>query len=160
MDDHIFRTLDRLKGLADQVLTRLHEHLDGHVVRNAVFLNQGAQDLIFRFARGREADLNLLHADVDQELKHLQLFLQVHGVYQRLVAVAQVNAAPDGRMVDHLVGPFAVLHLDRGKRDVLFAAFIHREFLLDFPPVYREAIESMEGGNFFRKMTKSPAPYA
>ena len=109
MDNHIFRALNCLKGLADQVLTRLHEHLDGHVVRNAVFLNQGAKDLIFRFARGREADFNLLHADVDQELEHLQLFLQVHGVYQRLVAVAQINAAPDGRMVNHPIGPFAVL---------------------------------------------------
>ena len=158
MDDHVFRALDRLEGFADQMLACLHQHLNGDVIRDVVFFNQCAQDLILRFARRREADLNLLHADVDEELEHLQLFLQIHGVDKGLVAITQVDAAPDRRADDHLVGPFAAFHFDRGERDVLFAAFIHSEFLLDFPPVYREAIECDGGRGFAKKTTKSPAP--
>ena len=33
---------DRLEGAADQVLAGLHQHLDGDVVRDAVFLDQAA----------------------------------------------------------------------------------------------------------------------
>ena len=47
----------------------------------------------------RETDLDLLEADPHQHLEHAQLALGVHRLDQRLVAVAQVDAAPDRRRV-------------------------------------------------------------
>ncbi len=62
MYDHIFSALNRLKGLPDQVLPGLHQNLNGHVVRNQVFLDQRTEDLIFRLRGGGKAYLNLLES--------------------------------------------------------------------------------------------------
>ena len=54
MHDDVFRAADGLKRLADQVLARLHQHLNGHVVRDEVLFDQRAENFILRFRRGRE----------------------------------------------------------------------------------------------------------
>ena len=112
MDDNVFRALDGVEGLADQMLPGLHQHLDGHVVRNMAALDELPADFIFRFRGGGEADFNFLKAHVAQGLEKLQFLLQVHGIDQRLVAVPQVDAAPDGRFVDDAVRPLPVGKLD------------------------------------------------
>ena len=60
MNDRVGGTLARVKGLADNMLTALGQHLHRHVVGDHVPLNQCAQKLIFGFGRGREAHLDLL----------------------------------------------------------------------------------------------------
>ena len=114
MNDDIFRAADGLKGLADQVLARLDEHLDGDVVRNMAAFNQFAADGVFRFGRRREAHLDLLKADVAQGFEKLQLFLHIHRIDQRLIAVAQVNAAPNRCLVNDAGRPLPV-----GQRNLL-----------------------------------------
>ena len=64
MHNDVFRTLDRLERLADDVLARLREHLHRHVVRNQVVFDQRAQKRVFRFARRGEAHFDLLKADL------------------------------------------------------------------------------------------------
>ena len=131
MNDDVFRAVDRFKRFLNEVRAALHEHLNGHVVRDQVPLDQRAADLILRLRSGGKADLNLLEADLNQRFEKQQLLLEVHRIDQRLVAVAQVNAAPDRRFCDHLVGPGAVRQGHRRKRNVLFTAFVqHRKYLL------------------------------
>ena len=48
----------------------------------------------------READLDLLEADVHEQAEEGELLLQAHRGDEGLVPVAQVDAAPDGRVVD------------------------------------------------------------
>ena len=64
-------------------------------------------------------DLDLLEADVDQRLEQRQLALGVHGVDQRLVAVAQVDAGPARGPRELAVGPGAVAQHERHVRAVL-----------------------------------------
>ena len=125
VEDDVLGALDGLKRLFDQVLARLDKHLDGHIVRDMAALDERAQDLVLRLRRGGEADLDLLKSDIHQHVEHLELFLQIHRVDKRLVAVAQIHTAPDGGLGNHLIGPLAVFNLHRGKRHILFASFKH-----------------------------------
>ena len=97
-----------LVGALDQRLAALRQHLHRDVVRNQVFFDKLAHEVEVRLAGRWEADLNLLEAHLDQRVEHAPLALRVHGVDQRLVAVAQVDAAPQRRLEDALVGPGAV----------------------------------------------------
>ena len=102
VDDGVLGTVDRLEGLGDDVLTGLGQHLDGHVIGDEVLLDQGAAERIFGFGCGGEADLDLLKAKAAEQLEEVKLILKAHGDDERLVAVTQVNAAPDGGLVDRI----------------------------------------------------------
>ncbi len=118
MDDRPAGAAQRLEGAADQGLARLRQHLDRHVGRDAVLVDQLAHEVVFDLRCRRKTDLDLLEADPDQRLEHAQLARDVHRLDQRLVAVAQVDAAPDRRTGEHRVGPGAVRQADAGERAV------------------------------------------
>jgi hypothetical protein len=63
----------------------------------------------------READLDLVVPDVDEQVEHPALALGVHRVDERLVAITQVDAAPLRRSSDDLARPGAVGQVDRGE---------------------------------------------
>ncbi len=79
-----------LEGAADEVLSGLYQHLNGHVVGDVSTLDQGADELVLRLGGGGEPHLNLLDADVHQGVKQFQLLPDVHGVDEGLVAVPQI----------------------------------------------------------------------
>ena len=115
MDDGAGRTLDGLERFADDVVAALGQHLHGDVLRDAVAVDELAQKLVLGLAGGREADLDLLEADLDQHIVKFKLFVQAHRDDQTLVAVAQVHAAPGRGFFDVvLFGPLIhVAGLDR-----------------------------------------------
>ena len=67
---------------------------------------------------GREADLDLLEAHAHQQVEHAALALGPHRLDQRLVAVAQIDAAPDRRALDDAGRPLSVGQVDRLERPV------------------------------------------
>ena len=75
MEDDVFGPPNGLEGLFDEVLPGLDQHLNGHVVGDVAALDELPADLVLRLAGGGEADLDLLHADVHQRVKILQLLL-------------------------------------------------------------------------------------
>ena len=79
--------LDRLKGLLDNVLPRLREHLYCHVVRYHISFYQSTHKLILGLRCRRKTDLDLLKADLDKHLKKLQFLVQTHRLDQRLITV-------------------------------------------------------------------------
>src|SRR5690606_29282520 len=94
-------------GAADQVLARLGQHDDGDVVGNALLVHQLAHEVEIRLRRGGDADLDCLETDLDHLLEETQLALDAHRLDQRLVAVAQVGAHPDGRLRNAAARPGA-----------------------------------------------------
>ena len=106
----------RLVGALDQLVAALGQHLDGDVVGDQVFLDQLAHEVEVGLARRREPDLDLLEAHRHEGLEHAPLALRVHRVDERLVAVAEVDRAPPGRLGELLVGPGAVGQLERHER--------------------------------------------
>ena len=94
------RALEGVEGSADDMVAALGEHLHRHVVRDEVLFDERAQKFVLRFAGGGESDLDLLKSDVDQHPEKFKLFLQSHRLNQRLVAIPQIHAAPDGRLLN------------------------------------------------------------
>ena len=125
MDDDVFCAAHSFERLADQMLARLHQHLNGHVVRNIMPVDQRAQNFIFRFGSGGKADFDFLEADIDQQFEEIELFLKVHRRDKRLVAVAQIDGAPGRRFFNAVVRPGAIRQRDGDERNILFAALIH-----------------------------------
>ena len=116
VDDDVLCAFDRFKGLFDQMLTRLNKNLNRHIVGNVVFLDQLAADLVLGFRSAGEADLDFLEAHVAESVEEFELLGERHGVDKRLIAVAKIDAAPDGRLGDGVVRPGAVgeMHLLKG----------------------------------------------
>ena len=100
MNDGVFRTAQSLKGLGNDMLSRLRQNLNGDVVGDHIVFDQRAAEFVFRLARRGETDLDLLEADLDEKLEEFELFLKAHRDDERLIAVAQVHAAPNRRLVE------------------------------------------------------------
>ena len=114
------RPLDGGEGLADELLSRLGEHLHEHAVRDVAAVDEQPEEIELDLGGRGETDLDLLEADLDQQPEHLQLLLQVHRLDEGLVAVAQIDAAPHRRPVDDPVRPGAVRQPDWRVGPVLF----------------------------------------
>ena len=97
------RPLHRFKCLADNVVPRLGQHLDRHVLRDHIPLDELPDKPVLRIGSRREPHFDLLKANLRQHPEKFQLFFQAHGFDQRLVAVPQIHAAPDGRFFNGLL---------------------------------------------------------
>ena len=130
VEDHMLGPVNGLEGAADEVLSGLYQHLNGHVVGDVSTLDQGADELVLRLGGGGEPHLDLLDADVHQGVKQLQLLPDVHGVNEGLVAVPQVEHQTGGAF-SSLSGQ-ARRAILRGTKGMYFscAGFI------TIPPVY------------------------
>ena len=67
-----------LEGLLDQMLAALHQHGDGHVLRDLLFLDQPAHEIVVRLARRRKPDHHLLDAHLDDLVPEALLLLDAH----------------------------------------------------------------------------------
>ena len=142
VDDRALDARERLERAADDRLARLRQHLDRHVVGNQILVDQLAREVEVGLRRRRKADLDFLVAHLHEQLEHAQLALGIHRLDQRLVAVAQVDAAPDGRRRDRARRPLPVGQRDGGEGPVLAgridghgSLFEARQTMRNRPPV-------------------------
>ena len=122
VDDGVLDALQGIERLADDVLARLRQDLDRHIVRDQVFLDEAAQELVLRLRCSREADLDFLEADFEEHLVEFHFLIQAHRDDERLVAIAKVDAAPDWRMVWGIfLGP---LQVNLRRHEITFAVLL------------------------------------
>ena len=119
VDDDLLRALDRLECALDQLGAALGQDLDSDVVRNRAALDDRADEIEVGLRGGGKGDLDLLEPHAGQELEHAVLAFDAHRLDQRLIAVAEIDRAPDRRLVDHVRGPLAVRQDDRRVSAVL-----------------------------------------
>ena len=110
--DRALSALDRLERALDQLRPGLREDSDRRVVGDQGLLDEQAAEVEVGLRGGREADLDLLHAETDEQVEETTLAGDVHRVDERLVPVAEIGGAPDRRAVDDRVRPCAVGELD------------------------------------------------
>ncbi len=123
VDDRLPRADQRFEGALDQLLPRLHQHLQPDVIRRAVFLDEPAVEGELG-VRGRgEADFDLLETTLNKRLKQFQLLADIHGDGQGLVAIPEVHAAPDRRVGEGAARPPAVGQVDRRERTIFDRRF-------------------------------------
>ena len=88
MDHCVGRTLDCFEGLADDMLSRLRQYLNGHILRDHVALDQCTDKVVLSVGGSGKTNLDLLETDLYQHLEEFQLIFQTHGIDQCLVAVS------------------------------------------------------------------------
>ena len=103
-----FAPFSDFEGAADQFFARLGENLDGDAIGNLLVLDEKAHEIKIGLRGGGKADLDFLEAHGDQRVEHAHLALMAHGLDERLVAVAQIDGAPDGRFGDGAARPLPV----------------------------------------------------
>ncbi len=108
MNDDPPGALQGLECSGYEMLPGLNERLHGDVVRNQVVVDEVPEKFKLCFTGRGKSDFNLLETDGNQQFEHFQLLLDIHGNGQRLIAVAQIDAAPNGRLGDGLAGPLPV----------------------------------------------------
>ncbi|MNK79185.1 hypothetical protein D3C87_988470 [compost metagenome] len=118
VNDGFFCTAQGFESTLDQIFTALGQHLNGGVVRDVAFFDQGTHEVEVGLRSGRERGFDFLYTDLHQGFPEAQLFHRVHRFDQRLVAVTQVGTAPDRRGVDGFRRPGAIRQVDDGKRAV------------------------------------------
>ena len=118
---------DGLERLLDEVAARGREDLYRDVVGNVPTLDERAHKVVLSRGGGGEADLDLLEAYLAEHLKERELILEPHGGDERLISVAQVDAAPYWRRGERLIRPRAVSERDGRRRYVfLFGVLYHQ----------------------------------
>ena len=83
VDDDLLRAEQGLDGLFDQVLTRLHQALNGHIVGDAFLLNEAAVEAELRVRGGGEPDFDFLETALHQRVEHLQFLGDIHRTGRR-----------------------------------------------------------------------------
>jgi hypothetical protein len=111
----------RLHRPLDQLVPRLGEHGDLHVIGDEMAFDETADEVEIGLAGRREADLDLLVAHPYQQVEHGPLAGRAHRVDQCLVAVPQVGGQPPGRLRDGLARPPAIGQINRRERGVALA---------------------------------------
>jgi hypothetical protein len=128
MHDGARCALQRFERALDQLLLALHEALHPDVIGDALLIDQAAREIELDLRRGRKADLDFLEAELHQQVEILELFLHAHGHGQRLVAIAQVDAAPRRGLGYRARGPRAFAHL-HGREGPVFRHWVDHNFL-------------------------------
>jgi hypothetical protein len=126
MNNGLLRADERFNSALNQIFTRLHEHLEPHVVRRAFFLDEPAVERELGIRCGRETNFDFLEAAFHKRLEQLKFLADVHRHGERLIAVAQIHTAPDGRVGKDAVRPLPVGQADRRERTIFFRRlFVH-----------------------------------
>jgi hypothetical protein len=107
MNDRSLRPRDGVERSLDQFGARLRQDLDGDILGHEIALDQLAQEIDVRLRGCGKANFDLLEAELDQEIEHTALALGTHGLDEGLVAVAQIDAAPDRCSIDRTGWPSA-----------------------------------------------------
>ena len=126
MHDCLLYTLERFKCLLYYMLSGLGEHLNRNVIRDEVIVYQFSEELILCFRCCRKADFDLFETDLNEILEELHLFVEAHRHDQRLVAVSEIDAAPDRRLLDVILFYPFVMRLCRRKiSNLVFIVILH-----------------------------------
>ena len=108
MYNHTLRPLQRLCTAGNQMLPRLGQNTDRHIVGNQPFFNQITAKGKLRITRTRKTDLDLFKTHLNQKVEKTYFLLNIHRVDQRLVSVAQIDRTPHRHLSNLSIRPFSV----------------------------------------------------
>lgn len=118
MKNDVLSAAERLATADNEILAALAKNLERDVVRDAFLLNETATKIEFDLRSRRETDLDFLETDFHEQLKVLEFLFDAHGLGERLIAVAEIDAAPHRRARERAIGPLPVGQGDGRERAV------------------------------------------
>ena len=84
------------------------QDLDRDILGDAVLFDQAATEIELDLGGGRKADLDLFEANTQEHVEILELLFDAHGLGEGLIAIAEIDAAPDRSLGERAVGPLAI----------------------------------------------------
>src|SRR5258708_22021399 len=105
MEKNVSRTFQSFAAARDKSFPALTEYLDCDMRRNACLVNETAAKVEFNLGSGRKSDLDLFKADLSQQVKKAEFFIDVHRLGEGLIAVAEVDTTPDYGSLDDWIAP-------------------------------------------------------
>ena len=108
MDNDILASLNSLKCSLDQMLSALDQDLNLDIIRNQISLNQCSQKIIFNLRSCRETDFDFLESQFHKQIEKFNLLFNNHWLDQCLIAVSQIDTAPDRCLLDLFVRPLSL----------------------------------------------------
>ena len=108
VDGGAMRPDQGLGGPGDQVLPGLGQHRNGYILGNVSAGDELSDEIEIGLGGRREPDLDLLVAQLNEQLEHPHLAVWGHRIDESLVSVAQVGRQPAGRFGDAFGGPGAI----------------------------------------------------
>ena len=134
MYDGILHPVQCVEGPADDMLARLRQHLHRHIIRNEIILHEAAQKLVLRLRGRRKADLDLLESHAHEKVEEGQLLIETHRDDEGLVAVTQIDRAPDGCFLGRILTQPVQTDLRRHIVPLgIFLVIHHRSPRIDIP---------------------------
>ena len=118
MQNDVFGALHRFKTSLDQFGSTLRQDLNGDIVGDFAAFDYGADKIKIRLGGRGKRHLDLFKAHGDQEIEHAVLALDAHRLDQGLIAVAQIDGAPNRRLCDDIGRPATIRYRDRRKSAV------------------------------------------
>ena len=122
MHDGVLHAAQCIERLADDMFTRLRQNLHGHIIGDEVVIDEAAQELVLRLRCRREADLDFLEPDAHEEIKEGELLIEAHRNDECLIAVAQIDRAPERCMIGCIL--FQPIHADLRRHKVALRIFL------------------------------------
>ena len=119
VEDGVGSALQGFNRALDEFGARLAEHLDGRLLRHHAGVDDLANEIEIRLRCRREANFDFHEAHLQQQFVQPQLFVHVHGIDERLIAVAQIHAAPARRRHQGLARPLPLRQRHRRERLIL-----------------------------------------
>ena len=118
MEKNVASTFQGFAAAFHQFFPTLAKDLDRHVRWNPPLINEATAEIELDLGSRRESDFDLFETDLRQHLKEAEFFRDIHRLSQGLIAVPEVDTAPDGRSFDHAVGPLSIGEKDWLKRTI------------------------------------------
>src|ERR1700737_1481888 len=118
MEKNVSSALQRFATALNQFFPALAKDLDCHIRRNASLVDEAAAEVELDLRSGRESDFDLLKTDLCQQVEEAEFLMDVHRLGQGLIAVPEVDAAPDRGSLDYSIGPLPVRQKARVKRTI------------------------------------------
>ena len=125
VDDRAVGTFQGVNRATNQVFAGLDEYLHRDVLGDQIPFNQFAGEGELCVGSGREADLDFFEANAAEHLEHLVLFVHVHRDGQGLIAIAEVDRAPAGGLLDAGVRPATIRQADGLERAIFMPGVFH-----------------------------------
>ena len=108
MEKDVSSALQRFAAALNQFFPALAKDLDCDVGRNASLVDEAAAEVELDLGSGGESDFDLFKTDLCQQAEKTEFLMDVHRLSQGLIAVPEVDAAPDWGSFNYSVGPLPV----------------------------------------------------
>ena len=131
VNDRLLGAAQRLVRALEEFVTTLDQHLNPHVFGCEVLFDDLAHEVEVGLTGRGETDFDLREAHLHERVEHPALALGIHRIDESLVAVTQVDRAPQRGLRDDGVGPGAVVEHERDERRVLLKGHTPRCLVLE-----------------------------